>query len=628
MGFRRRDREKKEYQAAAQQLAGKFKVDDEALKAEYARKQEVAETFQRDTQATEAATPRPSSRSTSSSRRSSAGPRRPRRRPAGRRWRSSRGPATRGSSGGGRPRPTGRSRSRTCTSARRRRRSCSRGWAGWRWPPPRRRRRSWRKRDAAGAGARRRPTADPEATRPTPMPPSRGRAGPPPPRRGQSPVPPPGRPDPDRGRDHRARRAEAPPDAQISNLILPFLLLGGGVAAGLVFGAGSAGPSAASPGASSAVAGVIGGWLGLGSMARPQVLRHAVPLRKPLADAEQVVEQNKEWVKNEFERSSRSSRTGGPTRSARPRRPWPASSPRPRPRRREQHKAADVKYPPQVEQIRVRRDEQSEEGRGRLPAPDRGAQGEVRQGQAGARRVVPQDQEATQQAYNRTWEALIDDWTGGMGGSTRRCGGVNERGLAAVPRLDAARARRLEAAGGGPPGPAVRRLRRGPKQFPHGIPVDPRLKSVPTHFDLPALIPFPILCSMLIRAADAGKDQAVPLLQALMLRFLTSIPRGQGPVHHHRPGRPGRELRRLHAPGRLPRAAGHQPDLDRADPHRAAADRPDRAHGERHPEVPAQRVRDDRGIQHHGRRGRRAVPRGGRRQLPDQLQRQRACRGW
>src|SRR5262249_42494699 len=51
---RRRDREKKEYQAAAQQLAGKFKVDDESLKAEYARKrQEVAATFQRDTKATE-----------------------------------------------------------------------------------------------------------------------------------------------------------------------------------------------------------------------------------------------------------------------------------------------------------------------------------------------------------------------------------------------------------------------------------------------------------------------------------------------------------------------------------------------------------------------------------------------
>ncbi len=59
------------------------------------------------------------------------------------------------------------------------------------------------------------------------------------------------------------------------------------------------------------------------------------------------------------------------------------------------------------------------------------------------------------------------------------------------------------------------------------MPRDPRLKSVPTHFDLPALLPFPMQGSMLIRAADGGKDQAIPLLQALMLRFLTSIPPGK-----------------------------------------------------------------------------------------------------
>ena len=132
LGFgRRRDREKKEYQAAAQQLVGKFKVDDESLKAEYARKrQEVAATFQRDTKATEDAYAGAKQQADEQFKKEQSGPRRPRTRPAGRRWRSSRGPATRGSSGVGPPRPTGRTRSRTCTSTRRPRRSCSRGWAG------------------------------------------------------------------------------------------------------------------------------------------------------------------------------------------------------------------------------------------------------------------------------------------------------------------------------------------------------------------------------------------------------------------------------------------------------------------------------------------------------------------
>ncbi len=64
-------------------------------------------------------------------------------------------------------------------------------------------------------------------------------------------------------------------------------------------------------------------------------------------------------------------------------------------------------------------------------------------------------------------------------------------------------------------------------QFPNGIPRDPRLKSVPTHFQLPALLPFPIQGSLLIKAADAGKDAAITLLQSLMLRYLTSVPPGK-----------------------------------------------------------------------------------------------------
>ena len=40
-------------------------------------------------------------------------------------------------------------------------------------------------------------------------------------------------------------------------------------------------------------------------------------------------------------------------------------------------------------------------------------------------------------------------------------------------------------------------------------------------------MPFPIQGSVLIKTADAGKDEAIKLLQALMLRFLTSVPPGK-----------------------------------------------------------------------------------------------------
>ena len=91
-------------------------------------------------------------------------------------------------------------------------------------------------------------------------------------------------------------------------------------------------------------------------------------------------------------------------------------------------------------------------------------------------------------------------------------------------------------------------------QLPGGVPTDAELKAEPAvRLTLPALAPFPTKGNVLLKGQGAGKAIAVQTLQALMMRFLTGLPAGQGPVHHHRPGRPRRELRRLHAPGRLRR---------------------------------------------------------------------------
>ena len=163
-------------------------------------------------------------------------------------------------------------------------------------------------------------------------------------------------------------------------------------------------------------------------------------------------------------------------------------------------------------------------------------------------------------------------------------------------------------------------------QFPNGVAASIRgsNRCRPTSSCRPSCR-FPFRARCLIKAADSGKDEAITLAAVADAALPDLRAAGQGPLHHRRPGRPGREFRRVHAPGRLSRAPGHQPHLDRGAAHRAAADRSHRAHGERDPEVPAQRVRDDRGIQHDGRRGRRAVPDPGRRQLPDQFQRRRAA---
>src|SRR4029077_20831233 len=48
-----------------------------------------------------------------------------------------------------------------------------------------------------------------------------------------------------------------------------------------------------------------------------------------------------------------------------------------------------------------------------------------------------------------------------------------------------------------------------------------------TDFALPALVPFPHNGSILLKASDAGRNSSVQTLQAVMLRYLTSLPPGK-----------------------------------------------------------------------------------------------------
>src|SRR5262249_16305151 len=61
-----------------------------------------------------------------------------------------------------------------------------------------------------------------------------------------------------------------------------------------------------------------------------------------------------------------------------------------------------------------------------------------------------------------------------------------------------------------------------------GASPDERLRAMgPTAFSMPALLNFPNRTSLLIKTADAGRDRAVEVLQAVMLRALTAIPPGK-----------------------------------------------------------------------------------------------------
>ncbi|VTT98113.1 cell division protein : DNA segregation ATPase, FtsK/SpoIIIE family OS=Singulisphaera acidiphila (strain ATCC BAA-1392 / DSM 18658 / VKM B-2454 / MOB10) GN=Sinac_6281 PE=4 SV=1: Pkinase: FtsK_SpoIIIE [Gemmataceae bacterium] len=63
---------------------------------------------------------------------------------------------------------------------------------------------------------------------------------------------------------------------------------------------------------------------------------------------------------------------------------------------------------------------------------------------------------------------------------------------------------------------------------PEGVSADPKL-APPAELSapVPAFLPFPDRCSVLLRARDEGRAVAVGALQAMMLRFLTGLPPGK-----------------------------------------------------------------------------------------------------
>ena len=65
-------------------------------------------------------------------------------------------------------------------------------------------------------------------------------------------------------------------------------------------------------------------------------------------------------------------------------------------------------------------------------------------------------------------------------------------------------------------------------QLPGGIPEDvEEMPTLPLRLKLPAFLPFPDRCSLLLKAKDQGRARGVQSIQAIMLRLLTAIPPGK-----------------------------------------------------------------------------------------------------
>ncbi|HJZ89788.1 MAG TPA: FtsK/SpoIIIE domain-containing protein, partial [Gemmataceae bacterium] len=66
-------------------------------------------------------------------------------------------------------------------------------------------------------------------------------------------------------------------------------------------------------------------------------------------------------------------------------------------------------------------------------------------------------------------------------------------------------------------------------RLPGGIPMEDEgeVPTLPLRMKVPAFLPFPDRCSLLLRARDQGRQRGVQAIQAVMLRLLTAIPPGK-----------------------------------------------------------------------------------------------------
>ncbi|MBO0699901.1 MAG: hypothetical protein J2P46_16000, partial [Zavarzinella sp.] len=65
--------------------------------------------------------------------------------------------------------------------------------------------------------------------------------------------------------------------------------------------------------------------------------------------------------------------------------------------------------------------------------------------------------------------------------------------------------------------------------LPGGVPLDDEgdAPTLPVKMQVPAFLPFPDRCSLLLKAKDQGRARAVQAVQAIMLRLLTAVPPGK-----------------------------------------------------------------------------------------------------
>ncbi|SIO05671.1 FtsK/SpoIIIE family protein [Singulisphaera sp. GP187] len=313
---------------------------------------------------------------------------------------------------------------------------------------------------------------------------------------------------------------------KLQQFVWPFLILGFAAAYPLGVTLGWATGLAVDAGAVIAIA--VTFWFWLATVARRQVGRFYPPFRQTLDEAEAFALQAQSWVNAAFERHKAEVEARREHDTVAADEKFAKFTAESEQRRERETREAEEKYPPLLKDIEARHAETRQQADERYPRRLADLKERLERDTAQLQENHRVEKESTQAAYVNAWKQLVDRWKAGLAEVQATVAEVNE--VCNQLFLDW---HQVDPTGWEPPKAVPPALRFGEFEFdlaqiPQGLSSDPRLKpDGPTRFSLPALLPFPVEGSILLKVHDSGKAEAARVLQAMMLRYLTSLPAGK-----------------------------------------------------------------------------------------------------
>jgi S-DNA-T family DNA segregation ATPase FtsK/SpoIIIE len=311
-----------------------------------------------------------------------------------------------------------------------------------------------------------------------------------------------------------------------TNFFWPFLLL----ALGLVYPIGNAigwGPGAGVAVGIGLVVGVAS-WIGLAKFARKGVARRRPPFMQALADADRLVETSRQWSRATLERQKAEVEQKRQNDAKAADEAFEAATAAAESRRENEARKVEDVFPARLRATAERKDAAMKTADETYPARLQEIQDRYQRESKQLQAEYDQKKETTQRMHEQAWATLEARWRDGLAEVGTIANEVNAVADRQFLDWNSADLDAWKPPATVPEGLQFGRFTIDLSEIQNGVPTDPRLKAHgPTHLDLPALLPFPRQGSVLIKAADAGKAEAVKLLQSLMLRYETSIPPGK-----------------------------------------------------------------------------------------------------